>query len=465
MQLSEIKTLFENGLSVSTFWSRFKNSEFFTYLVNYITQIWYRNNQALEVRLMEGHISQAQQASSVRAHAQDRSYVPIKRIPTKIQALVKNPSARTLSITNTMTFVNEADGFTYMCPEGAILEPGDEKTLEFIQAQIVSKEYEITSEKAYIEILFDLALSRSLASFSVRVYDPALGAESTWKPSYLFRNTTAEDNVYVERATALGNCGFMFGDGVSSGKIPPAGSIIRVDCLTTEGAITVAPDQGLVPDDENLAENLLITTGLTLIVGSEREGIESIRKNAQYSTIYDNKTVWDNDYKFYVNRNFDGLSFLSVWGERGQELLVGEKKEEHRGKIYICAYHPNMTLPEVVAGVQTICDALNDISYNKDHVPVEPTLNPYTIVVTGKALTSRKIEDVKASIQLALEQFDDSNTTHNGKTTVDDIYHVIRETGLLTGFKVDFSLDLSTSVAIDTFRYLDIAGSTFTITY
>lgn len=465
MQLSSIKSILDGGLSASKFWSRFKNSEFYNYLVTFLSQIWYRNTQAMEVRLMEGHISQAQQPSSIRAHAQDRTYIPGKRVPTRIQVSVSNPTSDTLSITDDMSFTNELDGFSYLCPEGAIIEPGAELILEFIQAQKVVRSYEITEEQPYIEILFDAELSASLASFEVRVEDPDRGISNIWEPTYLFRNTTADDRVYVERATALGQNGFMFGDGVSSGRIPAVGSVVYADCLITEGAISVADEQNLIPDDEVLADSLVMRTGLTLSTGSDREEIESIRKNAQYSTIYDNKTVWDNDYKFYVARNFPGLSFLSVWGEKGQEVLKGFKSEDFRQKIYICAYHPTMSIPNVSAGIQSVCDELDAVAYNKTHIPVMATLAPYTISVTGRALTSRKVDDVISSIKLSLAEFTSSNTEHNGGTTEDDIYDAIRQLSILTGFKVEFSHDLSTKVAIDTFRYLDLSGSTFSITY
>lgn len=465
MQGKDIRNLLDKLMDQSLFWSRFKGSEFYEYLANFIVQIFYRNRQTLEVRLMEGHVSQAQRPASIRAHAQDRGYIPLKRIPSKHTALFANRTNHNVSIPAHTVFTSGSNNLQYLNVNAFLVEPYRSIEAEIIQAEKVTITDEVNDAKKFYEVLLDSLTSKKLSEFSVFVTNPITKDRREWKQTHLFRNANRDDEVFVELSTALGEVGFMFGDGRASGKIPEIGSTIEVECLITEGFTNIPPEQELVCDSDYVTESLTITTGATLVVGSEREDTESIRKNLQYFTIYDGNTVWDEDYIFFVKHSLRGLTFLRVWGEAEQEILAGAKKVEHINKIYICAYHPNIPRSDATVAINDICNKLNSNALNKNHVRVEPKLNAYTVNLSGRTLSSRRLEDVEIAIKDALKSFSQRDKSHDGKATNDGIWRAIDALGLLTEYNITSSERLDIKNPIDTFRFLDVENSTVSITY
>ena len=459
MQFDKIREFSDNLLSASTFWQRFKGGEFYEYLVNWFTQLFYRNQQTMEVRLMEGHISQANRPSSIRAHAQDRGYVPLKRQPNKHLVTAKNLTSRRIDISEMESFISQDNNLNYLNVEAVIIEPNSTVDIEIIQGEKHKKSFTVKSLVKYLQVLIDRDTSRRMAQFDVYVTHPVTGIKDKWEKSYLFRNTNREDKVYVEFSTATEETGIRFGDGQVSGVVPEIDSLIDVEYITTEGLSSLPQGQELTCLDESINEAITFTSKSTILVGSEREDIESIRTNAQYHTTYDNNTVWDGDYVFFFSNNIRDLTFLNVWGEAKQEELVGSIKPEHINRIYICPFHPGQKKTETKAAVELLCKALDDKAFEKKHVYVEAKTHKYTVSVTGKILSSKKILEVKKSLKFSLAKFTEKDGKHRGKTTHDDLWRAVDNLNILESFKIEVSEDLDLSVPIDTFRYLDLEGS------
>ncbi|MDC5753520.1 hypothetical protein [Vibrio europaeus] len=464
MQFDKIREFSDSLLSPSTFWGRFKGSEFYEYLVNWFTQLFYRNQQVMEVRLMEGHISQANRSSSIRAHAQDRGYVPLKRQANKHLVTATNNTSRRIDISEMQNFVSQDNNLNYLSLDAVIIEPNSTVDIEVIQGEKHKKSFTVNALVKYLQVLIDRDTSRRMAQFDVYVTHPVTGNKDKWTKSYLFRNATKEDKVYVEFSTATEETGIRFGDGQVSGLVPEIDSIIDVEYITTEGFSSLPSGQELTCLDESINEAITFTSKSTLIVGTEREDIESIRTNAQYHTTYDNNTVWDGDYNFFFSNNVRGLTFLNIWGEAKQEKLFGSKEPEHINKIYICPFHPGQTKAETKAAVELLCQTLDEKAYEKEHVYVEPKENKYTIQLAGKILSSKKVVEVEKSVKVALAKFTETDGSHKGKTTQDDLWRAIDALKILTSFKIEISEALDVDVPIDTFRFLDLEGSQISIT-
>ncbi len=464
MQFDKIREFSDSLLSSSTFWSRFKGGEFYEYLVNWFTQLFYRNQQVMEVRLMEGHISQANRPSSIRAHAQDRGYVPLKRQASKHAITATNNTSQRIDIREMQSFVSQDNNLHYLSLDSVIIEPNSTVDIEVIQGEQHRKSFTVKSLVKYLDVIIDRGTSRVMSQFDVYVTHPITGERDKWDRCYLFRNTNPDDKVYVEFSTATEETGIRFGDGQVSGLIPEIDSIIDIEYITTEGFSSLPSGLELTCLDEEVNESVTFISKSTILVGTEREDIESIRKNAQYHTTYDNNTVLDGDYIFFFKNNVRGMTFLNVWGERQQEKLVGQKLEEHINKIYICGYHPAQAKAETQEAIESLCGILDDKHYEKEHVYVEPKERKYTISLTGKILSSKKVNEVEKSINAALSQFTQAATGHQGKATDDDIWRAIDKLKILTSFKIVVSEDLDVDVPIDTFRFLDLVNSQISIT-
>ncbi|WP_070962877.1 hypothetical protein [Vibrio sonorensis] len=463
MRFDKIKEFADNYLSSSTFWSRFKGGEIYEYLINFITQLFYRAQQAMEIRLMEGHISQANRPSSIRAHAQDRGYVPHKRQASRHVITATNNTDSRIDISEMQNFISPDNNLNYLIVDAVIIEPHSTVEIEVIQGERASQSFEVRSLDKYLTVLLDRGISRRLASFEVYITHPVTGNRDKWESCYLFRNVTKDDKVYVEFCTATEETGIRFGDGHVSGMIPEIGSIIDIEYITTEGFSSLPAGQELTCLDAEVSEAVSFVAKSTMLVGTEREDTESIRMNAQYHPMYDNSTVWDNDYAFFFRGNMRGSTFVSVWGEQEQEKMVGTAKPEHINKIYVCVFHPKQTSLETKSGIEHLCSQLDDIAFEKQHVHVEPKLHKYTLTLKGKILSSKKVSEVEKALNLALSVFTERNAIHQGKTTHDDIWRAVDKLKILDSFNIITSEDLDVSVPIDTFRFLDLSKSQIVI--
>lgn len=462
MNINEIKNLFDKHMEGSSFWSRLVGGEFYTYLITFLSQIFYRATAALERALLDAHISLAIRPAAIRAHARDRGYIPLKRVATAFYCEVANTSDVPKSIPAFQPLTNDA-GVEFVNAEPIILNAGETAKVEFIQASKLVKSFEIKSEKKYIELTLDQALTRELAEISVFVTDPVTQVRESWKQSYIFRNTEADSKVYVEFHDAYDRVGVMFGNGVRSGAIPTIGSIVDIECLKTNGEYVQPYDQVLTFADDSFSD-LTVVAKETITSGQERESVESIRVNAQYFTVYDENTIFNEDYSYFVRRNVRGLTYLRVWGEAEQEELKGAPSLTYMGKIYICAFHPDMT-PEKTA--EDIGKAFEGVKFlNKSVSPVVAQEQKYSITVKGKTLSSRKIEDVEKEVKNALKVFTKEDAKHNGKVTKNALWERIQGTGLLTEFDITaIQGDLDNEPPVHTFRYMDLDACSVTITY
>lgn len=464
MNVEKIRQLFNQIIADSAWWSRLKDSQFVTYLVTFVAQIFFRAEQVSARRLQEAHLSRAQRYPSVLAHSESRGYVARKRIPLKKVVGITNDTgvdkylpalSKIYSASSDLHFVNET-------PIN-IKADGKEYELELIQAQIQVVEFKVTEEKSFQEYLLPVQLSDKLSNINVKVTDPS-GKEGQWRQSYKFRNTNASSHAYVEIYTQTEQLGVRFGNGVS-GKVPELGSTVTLTCYVSDGFVELADGVKLEVLANESLKDLKIKSKRTLVVGSEREGMESIRNNALYHINYDNTVVFDGDYKFFTNQHIAGLTFFRVWGEKEQEELTGRKDLDFSSRVYLSAYHPLMDQALVMQAMTELYKNVKTL--NVIYTPVACKMEKFTVTLTAKILSTQKQDEVVGLVRKALsERFGADASGHNGDISYDSIWRVIADLGLLVRFKVDVQgVDLDVSPSMDAFRYLDVSGSTINIAY
>ncbi|QUM78802.1 hypothetical protein HWV00_21250 (plasmid) [Moritella sp. 24] len=463
MTLKDIKQLFDQVITESPWWAKFKGSEFVTYLVTFVAQVYFRANQVSARRLQESFLSLALKMSSILAHAESKGYVARKRIPTKITIFITNKSNITKYSPKNSVLFSSDNNLYYLLQDALTIEPGKTIEVHCIQGELKYFQSSVEVAKKYLTKQLDRQTSESIAQLSVYMDTPD-GKRKKWEPTFLFRNTTADSLAYVEFYSATQQVGIRFGNGVS-GLIPELGSLITLECVLTEGFSEIIAGQKLsFANDDDLEESLEILTGDTLVVGSGREDIETVRNNALYHTNYDNSVVFDGDYSFFTRQNIDGLTWFRVWGEKIQEKLQGRSDLDFIGKVYLSAFHPSISQADIATSISALYE--NVKSLNIEYVPVACKVQSFTIQVEAKILSSNKPSLVRGVLVQALnEAFSNASAKHDGLISTNQIWKELESVGLLTTFTISTSIDLEVAPEFDTFRYLDVESSTINIMY
>lgn len=462
MTLAQIKELFNQVITESKWWSKFRGSEFVNYLVIFVAQVYFRANQVAARRLQEAFLSLAVKMSSVLAHAESRGYVARKRIPSKIRVTITNSSADIKYVAENTPLYSSDNNKHYLIREALTVPAGGSVTIDVVQGQLQYFELTVDAEVKFLTKRLDVDTSTKIAELDIYLTEPD-SILTRWTPTHLFRNTNGNSNAYVEFYSTTQQTGVRFGNGIS-GKIPPLGSVITMKCLITDGISEIAAGQTLEFLDNEALAPLVIVTGETLVTGAEREDIETLRANAMYHTNYDNNVVFDNDYSFFTKRNISGLTWFRVWGEKQQEGLTGRSDLDFIGKVYLSAYHPQLTQAVLMEQIKTLYSNVNEL--NIEHVPVVCNEDAFTLTLTGNILSTNNVVQVKDVVINVLKKlFSSEAGTHDGLITYNQIWKAIEKVGLLTSFKIDVHTDLDVAPSFDTFRYLDVAGSNINISY
>lgn len=159
-----------------------------------------------------------------------------------------------------------------------------------------------------------------LDTVQVRVYQDT---STSLYESYININDAQKidknSQIFVMKETPNGFYELTFGNGSRLGKFPASGNKIEVLYESVagpaaNGARTFTPlDNVFDEQGQNLTLN--VTTIVGSMAGKEKEGIESIRKNAPYLYAAQNRMVTAQDYSALVLRKFSNvLSEAKAWG-------------------------------------------------------------------------------------------------------------------------------------------------------
>jgi len=139
----------------------------------------------------------------------------------------------------------------------------------------------------------------------------------------------ADTAVYFSQENASGNYEVYFGDGIL-GKKPTTNNVVEIEYLYTDGAEANGSRvfSALDTIDGITTAGITVTTVSASAGGDERESIESVRYNAPFTYLSQNRAVTADDYRSIILKEFGGIDAVSVWG--------GENNTEPDfGKVYI----------------------------------------------------------------------------------------------------------------------------------
>lgn len=141
---------------------------------------------------------------------------------------------------------------------------------------------------------------------------------------------TATSLVYFIQENASGKFEVYFGDSIL-GKKPINNNIVEIEYIYTSGEeannlrtfTSLDNVGGLTQVSATLSSGISASYG-----GAARESIESVRYNAPFTYLSQNRAVTADDYRALIIRDFGNIDSISVWG--------GENNTEpDYGKVYI----------------------------------------------------------------------------------------------------------------------------------
>ena len=296
--------------------------------------------------LNESFLNTAQLRSSIISHAEALGYVPrsyassLAKLAVSITitdatrpSLISLPrnTQFTTSIDNvsytfqtreTYTATPDASGtYVFKTSEGSADIPvyeGTEKTKTFFVGDVSDSQ---------IYVIPDLTMDTS--TIRVRVFDDAGGSTfDTYTNIKSATRITAASTFYQIKEVPNGYYEIIFGDGITTGKVPQAGNKIIVDYLSTKG-----PEANGASIFSTTAQvngvNVINTTSSASAGGSYREGIESIRQNAPLYFTSQRRMVTAEDYKAQILTNFGSyVDDVASWGGADNEPPV-------YGRVYV----------------------------------------------------------------------------------------------------------------------------------
>ena len=286
--------------------------------------------------LNESFLNTAQLRSSIVSHAQTLGYAPrsataaigILNLSVNLAGVAGRPAALTLN--EGRTFTSSIAGTTYtfrtlkdyfatddgsgnyvfkdnVGSDDIFVHEGAEKTKTFYVGEASERQ---------IYVIPDQTIDTSTAK--VLVYP---NASSTSFDTYLditkAIRVTATSQFYQLVESPNGSYELNFGDGVSIGKAPAAGSIVKVTYLSTlgisgNGGTSFTPSAAFTVNGVEYPFTTVVSS--TSAGGASRQTIESIKQNAPIAFSSQQRLVTAEDYKAQILSNYTSVTDVIAWG-------------------------------------------------------------------------------------------------------------------------------------------------------
>ena len=290
--------------------------------------------------LNESYISTAQLRSSLVGLATNVGYIPGTKISSKFNV--------NLSITDTR---NGAPS-TYTLPSGyAITSTVDDKVytfrtrsntvssaavsgvytwenVVFYEGEVKSKTFNVGSnEENSVYVIPDANLE--MDSVTVMVYDsPTSNSFTRYNNAKNTTKLNSDSKVYILKEAPNGYFELSFGNNDTLGSVPSAGNKVVVEYFSvtgeeSNGANAFVADAPVVPVEypSGSFTPTVVPQSNASYGGSDKESIDSIRKNAPFQYSSQNRMVTAIDYASLIKREFPSLvSSVECWGGEDNDV-------------------------------------------------------------------------------------------------------------------------------------------------
>lgn len=303
-------------------------------------------------------------------------------------------------------------------PDGTIfVYEGEERQQDFLVGAQLDTVYVIPDKDmdistAVIRVFEDQASSQVDGGSEFTVYQNLLDATTV----------DADSRLYVLRESPNEFYELSFGNGTTLGVSPKAGNVVAVNYLRTSGEVangieklTLASDIYLGTYQVNPNQD---TINLSIITkssgGGDREGIESIRKNAPYQFASQNRMVTADDYTALILKKYSPfIQDIKSWG--GQDDLNPDF-----GAVYVSiVWKSGLSSDTITNTRQNILDLAKQYSITsfqlKFQDPVETYIGTEVFFQFNPALTGLTQSNIRAAVNTSITNYFEENTGKFGQ--------------------------------------------------
>lgn len=479
MNVSDLLARFNAILRENKLWSRFVNSQFAQMMSVFASQVIYLAQSYASRALTEGFLSSATSRTSILTMAEDRGYVGRFIEPSKGSVSIKNKTTKDIILPPGSELL--ASDQTAISIVSTIKIPAGNTVslVPVMQREAVSVSYEIDSEVEYKTLYLPRDITAEVSALDVFVITPEGNKprETKWEYNPLFRMSRSTSKHYVMLYKPTEQLGIRFGDG-SMGKMPPAGSTVRIDVWASSGDYTLAEGQKLEAAG-NIAtykDSLEITTDTAITGGAGTESTEITRNRAMYYVANDEQVVWGGDYRHFIEGRIGNISWLNVWGEAKQEELTGFDVR-NINRIFFSGHKVGVNQDQLGAEIMAeLADVPNELNKHFEYVPINEM--PFTIIFKGVLKKDEVVEDAEADVKTILQErfgrdstyfktkLENENDKQQGRAIVEikEIWSAIESLGLFVSYDIKAS-DKQEAIAYNDFVFMDVEGSDINIDY
>ena len=401
----------------------------------------------------ESFLNTAQLRSSIISHAEALGYVP--RSYTSSQAKLNlsisisaSNRPNLVDLPRGATFTTSIDNvsYTFRTREKYTATPNSAGVYNFVTDDGITEipVYEgIEKVKTFfvgdtsdnqIYVIPDITIDTT--TIRVRVFDTAVSSTfDTYTNINTAKRITPTSTHYQIKEVPNGYYEIIFGDGLSTGKAPSAGNMIKIDYLSTKGP--AANGASIFSTSVQVrGQNLAVLTNTASAGGSFREGIESIRQNAPIYFTSQRRMVTAEDYRGQILTNFNSfVDDVTTWGGADNDPPV-------YGRVYVSLKFKddvdNATQQNVKARiVSELTDNFAIATIDTIYVdPVNTFLELSTTFNFDPDLTSRTAGSTQNLVQSTIQTFFANNLEKFGQvfrrsnllTIIDDLDEAILNT-------------------------------------
>lgn len=393
-----------------------------------IFQGWAAEDAAYKVEraMQEGFIDTALNRSSILAHGEGMEYMPRKPVPAQGRVSVLNQGEYPFTILRERELMSDART-VFTLTDTVTVPAGESVEAPVQQRSRRNLEFTIEERRPFYEILMGRDISPHVVSFRVYVAEDERTFKE-WNYDRLLTNSYPDSLVFDEFYHFTDQIGIRFGNG-DFGKIPEAGAKVRIELTETEGDTTLLEKQSLYPvdeirDDKGQIASAQIVVCETIQHGENQEDTEEMRRDLHYAPVYNERLVWDNDYRYFLRRKFPEIVFAVAWGEETAEKMWGYKLE-HINKIWICAYSPDREIKDAAMA------AVRDVPFMcRNFQWYEPEHVQFALDIQGRVLKDCVLSEVREAVARALDAaYGKSSTTRRDVVLLHEVYEAVYSTG------------------------------------
>lgn len=268
----------------------------------------------------------------------------------------------------------------------------------------------------------------------VRVFESPSSSAFTVYEDLKKATVVSEDSpLFILSEAPNGFYELTFGVGTTLGATPIAGNKISVEYLRTagpegNGALNFSPVNEITFENVLGASNLTVTTVSKSAGGSEKQNLESIRRNAPFQYASQNRMVTSIDYSALITKNYSSVikDIITFGGEDAVEPEYGTVFTSIIFKDGIS----NATKNATKVKVEQLANQLGLVSFDLKFLsPEETYISTQTTFEFNPTLTGLSQSSVVKNVKSRSQQYFNENTGRFGQdfrrsnllTLIDDL--------------------------------------------